>query len=135
MSGLYGTSDGGSSKHLYDSGSGASGRIAQCDTNDICLTRELLTFFFQSIDATQDVVENLFPATVATSAFVTKIHAYAWMNDYTFVRFVWMHRNKCKMFYTTDINQRYELLDIYFEFHLTSWGTDPDVNTLIPRVL
>ena len=127
---LYGTSGGDSSKNIYDSGSGAVNRIAQCDMTDLCLTRELLSFLFQSIDATQVVVKNLFPATVATSAFVTKIKAFAWMNDFTFVRFVWMQRNPDKSFNDSDYSHRYELLDIYYAYRLTTWNIDPAVNTL-----
>jgi hypothetical protein len=119
---------------VYGSGIQAStGSIIQCNTNDICLTRELLSFFYWSIQRSQDVVEQLFPATTATSAFVTKIQAFAWMNDYTFVRFVWLQEHPGQLFYTTNVIHRYELLDIYLRFNLTSWGTDPDVKDLLPR--
>lgn len=135
MSQLYGITNGAPAKLIWgDGANSAEGNIVQCDTNDICLTRELLAFFFRSIDATQDIVENLFPATTATSAFVTKIQAYAWMNDFTFVRFVWLQRNPGKLFYETDPRQCYALLDIYLEFNLTSWITDPIVKDLPTRV-
>lgn len=120
--------------NIYYGNSDAGGQLTQCDTNDICLTRDLLVQFFNAIDAAQDVVEQLFPATTATSSFVTKISAFAFMNDYTYVRFIWISRNPGVLFDTRNLHQCYQLLEIYYEFHLDSWRNDPTVNTLTQKV-
>jgi hypothetical protein len=81
----------------------------------------------------QDIVEQFFPATVTKSTAITKINAYAFMNDFTYVRFVWMKRNPGMFFDYNNLTLRYQLLDIYLEFGLTSWTTDTVVNTLLKK--
>ncbi len=128
---LYGATGASGGVSVYGSGiESSSGQLIQCDTNNICLTRELLSFFFWSIQRSQDVVEQLFPETTASSPFVTRVNAFAWMNDYTFVRFMWMNEHPGELFYATNDTHRFQLLAIYIKYNLTSWGTDPVVNTL-----
>ena len=102
-----------------------------CSTETACLTNELITRFFGVVDNIRTVVEKLFPAITATSNVITNITAYAFMNDYTRVRFMWIKRHPGMIFDHNNMSLRYQLLDIYLEYGLTSWVTDTQVNTLI----
>ena len=101
-----------------------------CTTEDACMTDILMQQFFEIVESVRLVVHEFFPATIATSSLITKIRAMAFLNDYTYVRFLWISRHPGMIFDDNNLSLRYEIKDIYLEFGLTSWTTDPLVNTL-----
>jgi hypothetical protein len=54
------------------------------------MTIDLLTDLYSMIDKMMMIVDDLFPESAATSTIITKIKSMAFMNDYTFIRFVWI---------------------------------------------
>jgi hypothetical protein len=109
-------------------------KTSTCEPADTCLTEILLKTFYNTIDKLQDVIGQFFPSVNSQSTIITKMRAYAFMNDYTYVRFVWINKNQNKKFDPTILSLRYEILDIYLQHNLTSWKTDPLVNNLINTV-
>lgn len=109
---------------------GVSNKIQQCDTTSICMTEILLKTFYALTNEVQNIVETLFPAIVTKATIVTKMKAFAYMNDFTYVRFVWMNRHPGMFFDRNILSLRYEILDIYLEHSMTSWVSDPLVNAL-----
>jgi len=105
-------------------------RISACVIEDTCLTQTLLVKFYTIVENVQTIVEQLFPAITAKSTAVTKIRAYAFMNDFTFVRFMWINRHPGMIFDVNNISLRYAIKDIYLEFKLATWVNDPLVSTL-----
>lgn len=94
------------------------------------MTNILLLNFLDIVDSVNAVVKEFFPAAIATSSAITKIKSLAFLNDYTYVRFLWISRHPGMIFDDNNLSLRYEIKDIYLEFDLTSWNTDPLVNTL-----
>ena len=101
-----------------------------CTTEDLCMTNTLLLNFLEIIDSVNAVVKEFFPAAIVTSSAITKIKSLAFLNDYTYVRFLWISRHPGMIFDDNNLSLCYEIKDIYLEFGLTSWTTDPLVNTL-----
>lgn len=101
-----------------------------CTAEDTCMTNILLLNFLDIVDSVNAVVKEFFPAAIATSSAITKIKSLAFLNDYTYVRFLWISRHPGMIFDDNNLSLRYEIKDIYLEFDLTSWNTDPLVNTL-----
>ena len=123
-------------KSIYSSGSYIAkpiygdGYLTQCNSFDTCLYKELMINFYNAVSNTLDLIA-LFPEPVIVrSELITKIPAYAFMNDYTFVRFMWMSANRDKQFDITNISQRFDLKQLYLQYGLKSWINDPVVNTL-----
>jgi hypothetical protein len=54
------------------------------------MTIDLLTELYTMVDKMMTIVDALFPETAAVSTIITKIKSMAFMNDYTFIRFVWI---------------------------------------------
>ena len=101
-----------------------------CTAEDTCMTDILLQQFLDIIDSVKTVVQEFFPAQSVTSSVITKIKSLAFLNDFTYVRFLWISRHPGMIFDNNNLSLRYEIKDIYLEFGLTSWNTDPLVNTL-----
>lgn len=101
-----------------------------CTTEDTCMTDILLQQFLDIIESVKTVVQEFFPAQSVTSSVITKIKSLAFLNDFTYVRFLWISRHPGMIFDDNNLSLRYEIKDIYLEFGLTSWNTDPLVNTL-----
>ena len=59
-----------------------------CTTEDTCMTNTLLLNFLEIVDSVNAVVKEFFPAAIVTSSTITKITALAFLNDYTYVRFL-----------------------------------------------
>ena len=59
-----------------------------CTTEDNCMTNTLLLNFLEIVDSVNAVVKEFFPAAIVTSSTITKITALAFLNDYTYVRFL-----------------------------------------------
>jgi hypothetical protein len=101
-----------------------------CTAEDACMTDILLQQFLDIVESVRLVVQEFFPAVNITSSTVTKIKSLAFLNDFTYVRFMWISRHPGMIFDDNNLSLRYEIKDIYLEFGLTSWTTDPLVNTL-----
>lgn len=101
-----------------------------CTTEDACMTDILMQQFLDIVESVKAVVQEFFPAQIITSSGITKIRSLAFLNDYTYVRFLWISRHPGMIFDANNLSLRYEIKDIYLEFGLTSWTTDPLVNTL-----
>ena len=101
-----------------------------CTTEDACMTDILLQQFLDIVDSVKKVVQEFFPAQSVTSSVITKIKSLAFLNDFTYVRFLWISRHPGMIFDNDNLSLRYEIKDIYLEFGLTSWDVDPLVNTL-----
>jgi hypothetical protein len=99
-------------------------RISACTIEDTCLTETLMVKFNTVVENIQTIVEQLFPSILAKSSAITKARAYAYMNDYTFVRFIWIKRHPGMIFDTNNLSLRYAIKDIYLEFKLSTWITD-----------
>jgi hypothetical protein len=101
-----------------------------CTAEDTCMTDILLQQFLDIVESVKTVVQEFFPASNLMSTAITKIKSLAFLNDYTYVRFMWISRHPGMIFDDNNLSLRYEIKDIYLEFGLTSWDTDPLVNTL-----
>jgi len=101
-----------------------------CTTEDACMTDILLQQFLDIVDSVKKVVQEFFPAQSVTSSVIAKIKSLAFLNDFTYVRFLWISRHPGMIFDNDNLSLRYEIKDIYLEFGLTSWDVDPLVNTL-----
>jgi len=101
-----------------------------CTAEDTCMTDILLQQFLDIVESVKTVVQEFFPASNLMSTAITKIKSLAFLNDYTYVRFMWISRHPGMIFDNNNLSLRYEIKDIYLEFGLTSWNTDPLVNTL-----
>jgi hypothetical protein len=99
-------------------------RISACTFEDTCLTQTLMVKFYTIVENIQTIVEQLFPTISAKSSVIAKVRAYAYMNDFTFVRFIWINRHPGMIFDTNNLSLRYAIKDIYLEFKLSSWVTD-----------
>lgn len=95
-----------------------------------CDMTEVLTSLETLIANVSTVITEFFPAISVSTAVVTRVRSMAFMNDYTFVRFVWLQRHQDKIFDHTNTVIRAQIKDIYLEFGLTTWEVDPLVNTL-----
>jgi hypothetical protein len=58
------------------------------------MSLEILTELIELTEKALMIVDNLFPAISTQSAVVVKVKSFAFMNDYTYVRFVWLTRPK-----------------------------------------
>ena len=107
---------------------------AACPANDnLCLTKELLQKFETIVTSTIALIDTVSRLNAkAVSTLIVKITSFAFMNDFTYVRFVWMQRHPKMIFDPMNMSLRYEILRIYLEFEMTSWVNDPLVNTLMP---
>jgi hypothetical protein len=101
-----------------------------CTAEDTCMTDILLQQFLDIVESVKTVVQEFFPASNLMSTAITKIKSLAFLNDYTYVRFMWISRHPGMIFDDNNLSLRYEIKDIYLEFGLTSWNVDPLVNTL-----
>ena len=101
-----------------------------CTTEDACMTDILLQQFLDIVDSVKAVVQEFFPASNLMSAAIAKIRSLAFLNDYTYVRFLWISRHPGMIFDANNLSLRYEIKDIYLEFGLSTWVNDPLVNTL-----
>ena len=101
-----------------------------CTAEDTCMTDILLQQFLDIVESVKTVIQEFFPAVNLTSTAITKIKSLAFLNDYTYVRFMWISRHPGMIFDDNNLSLRYEIKDIYLEFGLTSWNVDPLVNTL-----
>lgn len=100
---------------------------------DPCDSTATLTAFVAMIASLRVAVKEFFPATVVTSALITKINATAAMNNFTFVRFAWIcdPAHKGIVFDPKNREHLLQLRDIYLKNGFT-WdaSTDPDVAAL-----
>jgi len=99
--------------------------------DNICMSSTLLQQFLTVVKTATQIISTFFPATNSSSTIITKILSLARLNDYTYVRFVWISRHKGMFFDPTNMALRYELLDIYLQYSLKDWIYDPLVNTLM----
>ena len=101
-----------------------------CTTEDACMTDILMQQFLDIVESVKAVVQEFFPAVNLTSVVIAKIKSLAFLNDYTYVRFLWISRHPGMIFDNNNLSLRYEIKDIYLEFGLSTWVNDPLVNTL-----
>lgn len=101
-----------------------------CTTEDACMTDILMQQFLDIVESVKQVIAEFFPAISTQSSLITKIRSMAFLNDYTYVRFVWISRHPGMIFDIYNRSLQYEILDIYLEFGLSTWVNDPLVNTL-----
>jgi len=101
-----------------------------CIVEDACMTGILLQQFLDIVESVKTVVQEFFPASNLMSAAIAKIKSLAFLNDFTYVRFLWISRHPGMIFDDNNLSLRYEIKDIYLEFGLTSWDEDPLINTL-----
>lgn len=127
---IYGYIPSANTQNIYGAKASDYGPVDVCVLEDTCMTDILMQQFLDVVESVKQVIAEFFPATTATSSLITKIAAFAFMNDYTYVRFVWISRHPGMIFDNNNITLQYEILDIYLEFGLSTWVNDPLVNTL-----
>lgn len=109
-----------------------------CPTGDNCLTSDLLVDLYALAENMETLIGQLFPEAKTQSNVITKIKSVAFMNDYTYVRFVWISRHPDVQFTPYKMNSNgsiykdpssglrvlswagVELRNIYREFNLES---------------
>ena len=121
----------GLSKSIY----GAAKRAAAvpklaCSTEAICLTPALLEAFYSIVGLTETLIQENYKPGAAVSMILAKMPARAFVNDFTFVRLVWISRHPDTVFDFKNTDLAYEIKDIYLSHGLTSWISDPLVKNL-----
>ena len=106
---------------------GASNNV--CDTTNTCLTNELLVAFYDMTVSIRSVVDKLFPAARATSAYIANMGAVGGLSPVFFVRLVWRRRYVGELFTGTPA-QILQIEDIYLEYDLT---IDPTKDALFAK--
>jgi hypothetical protein len=100
---------------------------------DPCDSTAMLTAFVAMIESMRVVVKEFFPATTVTGAMITTINATAAMNNFTYVRFVWIMdpNHKGIVFAPTNREHLLQLRDIYLKNGFT-WdaSTEPELAAL-----
>lgn len=104
--------------------------VQPCNGADICLTGEFLTKFVSILTLTEEMINTSRLSGTATSTIIAKVPSSVFMNDWTYVRFVWMNLHKDKIFDPMNIQLRYQIKDIYLRLGWSSWRDDSLVNTL-----
>lgn len=101
-----------------------------CNADDICLTQELVEKFAIIVGLTEELAGTALKTTEAYSQIIVKADARVFMNDWTYVRFVWMTRHPGYIFDPNNLALRREIKDIYLGIGSNDWRVDPLVNTL-----
>jgi hypothetical protein len=119
---------------------GVSKRIATkppplvCSPEDVCLTPDLLEKFISIVELTETLVRENYKPGATISMIVAQMPARARVNDYIFVRFMWLSRQPPNtVFDYTNPDLPYEIKDIYLSYGMTSWINDPLVKDLPTR--
>ncbi len=107
--------------------------VSDCVPENICLTNELLLKFYRLVGKVGDVIDTItYTAgdSTAKSLIVSKMNAYARMNDFTYVRFMWMKRHQNFQFDPNNMTSRWDLYYYYQEIGSDKWKYDPLTNSL-----
>lgn len=107
--------------------------VSECVPEDICLTKELLLKFYGLVEKVKEVVGGFNyggGSGEAKSMIITKIKTMAFMNDYTYVRFLWIKRHPHFQFDPTNMTSRWDLYYYYREIGSDKWKYDPLTNSL-----
>lgn len=107
--------------------------ISDCSAANICLTEELLRKFYGLVGKVGDLI-NTIDYTAGTggtkSTIIVKIKSMAFMNDYTYVRFMWIQDHPNYQFDPNNITARWDLYYNYRKIGSNKWKDDPATNTL-----
>ena len=79
---------------------------------------------------TVDTIDYNSMTSGSKSTVITKIKSMAFMNDYTYVRFLWIKRHPQFQFDPTNMTSRWDLYYYYLEFGSDKWKYDPLTNSL-----
>ena len=105
-----------------------------CNTDAICLTPALLEAFYSIVGLTETLVQENYKPGATVSMIVAQMPARARVNDYMFVRFMWLSRQPPNtVFDYANPELPYEIKDIYLSYGMTSWINDPLVKNLSVR--
>jgi len=88
-----------------------------CDAKNVCLTTDLLSAFYEMTTTIRSVVEQLFPAAHATSAYIANMSAIGGIPPAYFVRLAWRQMYPGETFTGTPV-QVLQLEDIYLQYDL-----------------
>jgi len=108
--------------------------ISDCSAANICLTEELLLKFYGLVGKVGELIDTVdysrSSSGTANSTVITKIKSLAFMNDYTYVRFVWIREHPTRNFNPSNMTDRWDLYYNYKKLGSDKWKLDPDTNSL-----
>jgi hypothetical protein len=86
-----------------------------CTVEDACMTGILLQQFLDIVESVKLAVQEFYPPSNVVSSAIAKIRSLAFLNDFTYVRFLWISRHPGMIFDNDNLTLRYEIKDIYLE--------------------